>query len=234
MILRGKTRPNVLSVFVALILILALAQRFEGQPPRAPQSPVQVSVAGHLELQGIRVKQIFVQQRGSKYFLFLRRADKNAFAIVDVTNPGNPVLADRNALPEPAGGNVDLPAPGSALAIAFVPDSAPATAAGKPGESLPTETVRLIDLGDPRHPKTIRVFNKVTSVASDDGRKLVFLVNNEGLWISHHRNRPLPDVHVRVRNRTPSRLPMTSSMSREACRPGAWAAKQRSRMKRSA
>lgn len=193
MILHRKTRPNVLSVFVALILILALAQRFEGQPPRAQQSPVQVSVAGHLELQGIRVKQIFVQQRGSKYFLFLRRADKNAFAIVDVTNPGNPVLADRNALPEPAGGNVDLPAAGSALAIAFVPDSAPATTAGKPGDSLPTETVRLIDLGDPRHPKTVRVFNKVTSVASDDGRKLVFLVNNEGLWIiSHHRNRPLP------------------------------------------
>ncbi|HWO36369.1 MAG TPA: hypothetical protein VNO32_46870, partial [Candidatus Acidoferrum sp.] len=158
-----------------------------------PQSPVQVSVAGHLELQGMRVKHIFVQQRGSKYYLLLRRADKNSFAIVDVTNPGNPVITDRNALPEPDGGNVDLPTPGSALAIAFVPDSAPAAAAGKPAESLPTETVRLIDLADPRHPKTLKTFNKVTSVASDDGRKLVFLVNDEGLWIiSHHRNRPLP------------------------------------------
>jgi len=193
MILHGKTRRNILSVSVTLILVLALAHSLEGRTPRAPQSQVQVSVTGHLELQGIRVKQIFVQQRGSKYYLFLRRADKNAFAIVDVTNPGNPVLADKNALPEPAGGNVDLPAPGSALAIAFVPDSAPAAAAGRPDDSLPTETVRLIDLADPRHPKTIRVFNKVTSVASDDGRKLVFIVNNEGLWIvSHHRNRPLP------------------------------------------
>ena len=193
MILHGKIRPKVLSVFVVLLLILALAQRFEGKPPRAQQTPVQVSVAGHLELQGISVKHIFLQQRGSKYYLLLRRADKNAFAIVDVTNPGKPVLTEKSALPEPAGGDVDLPGPGSALAIAFVPDSAPATAAGKPGDSLPTETVRLIDLGDPRHPKTIRVFNKVTSVASDDGRKLVFLANNEGLWIiSHHRNRPLP------------------------------------------
>jgi hypothetical protein len=191
--LRGKARPNILSISVALILMLAFAQRFEGRPPHAPQSPVQVSVAGHLELQGMRVKHIFVQQRGSKYYLLLRRADKNSFAIVDVTNPGNPVITERNALPEPDGGNVDLPTPGSALAIAFVPDSAPAAAAGKPAESLPTETVRLIDLADPRHPKTLKTFNKVTSVASDDGRKLVFLVNDEGLWIiSHHRNRPLP------------------------------------------
>jgi hypothetical protein len=192
---RGKARLNILSVSVALLLVLALAQRFEGQPPRAPQTPVQVSVAGHLELQGIRVKHIFVQHRGSKYYLFLRRTDKNAFVIVDVTNPGKPVVADRNALPEPAGGNVDLPEPGSALAMAFVPESAPAAggAAGKPADSLPTETVRLIDLADPRHPKTLKTFNKVTSVASDDGRKLVFLVNDEGLWIiSHHRNRPLP------------------------------------------
>ena len=193
MTLHGNARPNILPVSVTLILVLALAHSIEGRPPRAAQSPEQVSVTGHLELQGMRVKQMFLQQRGSKYYLLLRRADKNAFAIVDVTNPGSPALADRNALPEPAGGNVDLPAQGSALAIAFVPDSTPAAAAAKPADNLPTETVRLIDLTDPRHPKTLKTFNKVTSVASDDGRKLVFLVNNEGLWvISHHRNRPLP------------------------------------------
>jgi hypothetical protein len=159
-------------VLIALILFLSPAQSQE-----------QVSVAGHMELQGMRVKQMFLQQRGSKYYLFLRRADKNAFAIVDVTNPGKPVLTDRDALPQ-----------GSALAIAFVPDSGSAASAGRAAaDSLPTETVRLVDLTDPRHPKTIKIFNKVISVANDDGRKLVFLVNNEGLWIvSHHRNHPLP------------------------------------------
>ena len=171
--------------FILIVLVLSLS---------SAQSQEQVSVAGHLELQGIRVKQMHLQQRGSKYYLFLRRADKNAFAIIDVTNPSNPVLADKNALAQPAGGSVDLPAPGSALAIAFAPDSGSAASAGRDAaDSLPTETVRLIDLTDPRHPKTIKTFSKVTTVANDDGRKLVFLVNNEGLWIvSHHRNRPLP------------------------------------------
>ena len=133
---------------------------------------------------------------GGKTYLLLRRADQNAFAIVNVSDPAKPLLAEKDDLRQPAGAEVDLPRPGSALAIAFVPErnSAPAASAMPTSAiTLPTESVRLIDLTDPQHPKTLKVFNRVTSVASDDGRKLLFLVNNEGLWIvSHHRNHPLP------------------------------------------
>jgi hypothetical protein len=189
-----KIRPNFLSLSAALFVsILAFAHVLSAQPPRAPQSQEHVSVTGHLDLQGMPVKQILLQQRGDKRCLFLRRADKNAFAIVDVTNPAKPVLVDRDALQQPTGGNVELPPSGSAMAIAFVPDANPGSAAPPSAASLPTESVRLIDLSDPRHPKTVRTFNGVTTVATDDGRKLVFLANNEGLWIvSHHRDRPLP------------------------------------------
>ena len=163
---------------------------------RGPQhSQEQVNVAGHLYLQGMPVKQILQQQRGEKGYLFLRRADNNAFAIVDVTNAAKPVLLDRNALPEPTGGNISLPPTGSALAIAFVPDrrSGSTAAAPAPGAAnLPTETVRLIDLSDPRHPNTVRTFEGVTSVAIDESRKLVFLANNGGLWILSHRELTLP------------------------------------------
>jgi hypothetical protein len=189
-------RPNLLLVSAALFIsTLTLARDTSAQSPTTPQSQEQVSVAGHLDLQGMPVKQILLQQRGNKTFLFLRRADKNAFTLVEVTNPANPVLVAQEALREPAGASVDLPSSGSVLAIVFVPDrnsgstgSAPASVA-----NLPTESIRLIDLSDPKHPKVIRTFNGVTSVASDDGRKLIFLANNEGLWIvSHHRPHPLP------------------------------------------
>jgi hypothetical protein len=144
----------------------------------------------------MQVKQMFLQERGDRNYVFLRRTDRNAFAVVDITNPADPVLADRNVLREPPGGRVELPASGSVLAIAFVPDRDPepaATAAPVSNTSLPTESVRLIDLKDPQHPKTIREFNKVTSVAREDGRNLVLIVNNQGLWIiSHHREHPLP------------------------------------------
>jgi hypothetical protein len=163
---------------------------FAAKPALTTPAQEQIKVAGHLELPGIRVRHMLLQQRGDKYYLFLRRVDKNDFAIVDVTDPTKPVLVDRNSLKEAPGGEVEMPAPGSALAIAFVPDNSSGTASAA---KLATETIHLIDLSDPKRPKTIRTFKGVTSVATDEGRKLVFLVNDEGLWVvSHHRNRPLP------------------------------------------
>jgi hypothetical protein len=53
--------------------------------------------------------------------------------------------------------------------------------------------MQLLDLSDPRHLKQVEAFKGVTSVTTGDGRKLVFILNNEGLWIvSHHRNRSMP------------------------------------------
>jgi len=197
MVFHRKSLLDFVFVSASLVVsIFAFANSVEAQRPRTAQSQEQVSVVGHLDLRGMQVKQIFVQQRGGKNYLLLRRADQNAFAIVNVSDPAKPLLAEKDDLRQPAGAEVDLPRPGSALAIAFVPErnSAPAASAMPASAiTLPTESVRLIDLTDPQHPKTVKIFNRVTSVASDDGRKLVFLVNNEGLWIvSHHRNHPLP------------------------------------------
>jgi hypothetical protein len=58
---------------------------------------------------------------------------------------------------------------------------------------LPTETVRLVDLSDPKHPKTLKTFTGVTSMLPDDSRKLIYIVNSEGLWLVRHRqSRPMP------------------------------------------
>ena len=194
----GTLRPksNSLILLAALFpFILVFTCVLAAQSRRPQHSQEQVNVAGHLDLQGMPVKQILQQQRGEKGYLFLRRADKNAFAIVDVTNAAKPVLLDRNALPEPTGGNISLPPSGSALAIAFVPDrrsGSTAAASAPSAANLPTETVRLIDLSDPQHPNTVRTFEGVTSVAIDESRKLVFLANNGGLWIVSHRELTLP------------------------------------------
>jgi hypothetical protein len=115
--LNGNTRSAFLSIFVVFVVsVVAFANSLAAQPPRTTETQELVSVAGHLDLQGMAVKQIFLQQRGNKYYLFLRRVDKNDFAIVDVTEPTKPVLVDRNSLKEPPGGDVEMPSPGSALA----------------------------------------------------------------------------------------------------------------------
>jgi hypothetical protein len=112
-----------------------------------------LKIVGHLPLEGMRVNQMFVQERDGKYFLYLHRPTKDAFAVVDVSHPDKPVLLSRNDLKGTSGTQVQPPATGSFLAIAVSPDAGPnATPAAVP---LPSETVQLVDMSDPKNAKTL-------------------------------------------------------------------------------
>jgi len=185
-----KIQPGPISLLVFLFASI-LAVMPSGVA--AQSSTEQIKIVGHLDLQGIHVKHIFMQRSGDRCYLYLLRPTKNAFAIVDVTNPEKPVLVDRAALQEPPGGSVDLPEAGSVLAIALTPDQSSATATGSSPVSLSSESVRLLDLTDPKHPRVLKTFNGVTSINADSGRRLIFVANSDGLWIiSHNHERPLP------------------------------------------
>ena len=167
-------------------VLSALAQSSSGLPQE------HVKVVAHLPLDGMHVNQMFVQQRDTKFYLYLHRPTKEGFALVDVTNPEKPVLLSRDAMKVSPGSQVQPPAGGSVLAITVTPDSGPAHAAPT-AVPLPTETVQFVDMSDPKNAKTVKTFKGVTSVYPDDARKLVFLVNGEGLWIVSHRMiRPMP------------------------------------------
>ena len=71
------------------------------------------------------------------------------------------------------------------IAIAEAPDKNPATLTSS---SHPTETVRVLDLSDPRNPKTLETFNKVTSILPDGGHGLIYLTNNDGLYILRYEH----------------------------------------------
>jgi hypothetical protein len=54
-------------------------------------------------------------------------------------------------------------------------------------------TVQFVDTSNPKTAKTVKTFKGVTSLYTDNARKLVYLVNAEGLWIVSHRMiRPMP------------------------------------------
>src|ERR1700741_182195 len=167
--IRHSIRPGRLAFSVALFASsLAGALYSAAQSTSQTSSKEKIEVVGHLELQGMHVKRIIVQQRDGQYYLYLHRANKNAFAIVDVTDPNKPVLIDRAALQEPAGGSVELPAPGSVFGLAFAPDKGQSSMPDS-SATLPTESVRLKDLTDPKHPKIVKTFDGVTRVTTDDG-----------------------------------------------------------------
>jgi len=99
--------------------------------------------------------------------------------VIDVSRPERPSLLKRAAQSNQAtSGNVQMVSPD--VAIAETPERKPDAVSSS---KHPTETVRVLDLSDPRNPKTLQEFGEVTSILPDGNHGLIYLTNNEGLWI---------------------------------------------------
>jgi hypothetical protein len=181
-----------LAFLTAILLSSLVGVRGAAAQTSSGSTQEHVKVVANLPLDGMHVNQMFMQQRDGKFYLYLHRPIKEAFALVDVTNPDKPVLLTRVALKESPGSQVLPPAGGSVLALTVTPEGGSAQAAPTAAQ-LPTETVQFVDTSNPKSAKTVKTFKGVTSVYADDARKLVYLVNGEGLWIVSHRMiRPMP------------------------------------------
>jgi hypothetical protein len=136
------------------------------------------TVLTHIPVPGSAVRQMFLQEENGKRYLYLQQ--NVHFTVVDVTDAKNPKIVERAAV----GGRLQEVGTGLAIAIQSN-DSGQA--------SVPTQSVRLLDLTDPKNPRTVKSFEGVTSIYSEDGRKLIYLANNDGLWVVRHsETRPLP------------------------------------------
>jgi hypothetical protein len=129
---------------------------------------------------------MFLQQEGRKAYLYVRTASQPGYAVFDVTKPEHPRAVNRQ--PE------NLTMLGSGLAISETPDDSktgsPAQAANRTSPQASgkfPESVRVLDVSDPAHPRTIQTFDGVTSMARDDARNLIYVANGDGIWILSHR-----------------------------------------------
>jgi len=139
-------------------------------------APQPASVVAHLPLPGGPVNELVLQQRGSKQYLYVEQDSSEGVAIVDVTTPSQPNVIKREAWPN-ASSTGKLQMIGSRLALAEAPDSAAAETISRTG------TLKVLNLNDPGNPKTILSLSGVTSTLTDDARNLVYIANNDGLWI---------------------------------------------------
>jgi hypothetical protein len=136
-------------------------------------------VIAHITLPGTAVRQMFLQQRDGKQYIYLQQGSH--FTVVDVTDPKKPTIVERVA----SGGSLEWIQ--STLALTASPEK------GQPS-TVSTQVVNVMDLSDPKHPRTVQTFSGVTSILPDDTRQLVFIANNEGLSVLSHKQpyiRPL-------------------------------------------
>ena len=169
---------------VTLFSLLATLALAKDEPPKKP-TDVPATVIAHLPLPQATGNQMLLQRENGKNYLYVQQASKQGFMIVDVSKPEKPNLLKRTADSSQAtAGNLEMVSPD--VAIAEAPEKKPTTLTSS---NRPTETVRVLDLSDPRSPKTLQEFNGVTSLLPDGGHGLIYLTNNEGLWILRY-NRP--------------------------------------------
>jgi hypothetical protein len=196
------SRVFLWSYVVVLSLLPAPALRASEQPVSKP-TDVPATVIAHLPLPQATGSQMLLQKENGKQYLYVQQATKQGFMVVDVTKPEKPSLLKRSAESNQATtGNMEMVSPD--VAIAEAPEKTPATLTSS---SHPTETVRVLDLSDPRNPKTLETFTKVSGLLPDGGHSLMYLTNNEGLWILryHHpsllepaKKKPLCDSNSEI------------------------------------
>jgi hypothetical protein len=172
------------ALFPVLISLLAALAPAKDEPPRKP-TDVPATVIAHLPLPQATGNQMLLQKENGKNYLYVQQASKQGFMVVDVSKPDKPNLLKRTAQPNPAtSGNLEMVSPD--VAIAAAPEKNPTTLTST---NRPTETIRVLDLSDPRNPKTLQEFTGVTSLLPDGSHGLIYLTNNEGLWVLRY-NRP--------------------------------------------
>lgn len=161
--------------FFVFLVALSVA---DDAPPLKP-TDVPATVIAHLPLPQAAGSQMLLQKEDGKNYLYVQQASKQGFMVVDVTKPDKPNLLKRTAQANPAtAGNLQMVTPD--VGIAESPEKKPTTLTSS---NHPTSNVRVLDMSDPRNPKTRQEFNGVTSILPDGGHGLIYVANNEGLWI---------------------------------------------------
>jgi hypothetical protein len=166
--MRTKKR-NAIALTIAAVVLALGSSAFAKKPDKPWQA---ASVIAHLPLQGAAPSQMYLQARGDKRYLYIDQGSSQGYTVVDITKPAQPSVVKRVD-----SGKVQVA--GSNVALAETPEQGKTVA----HSHAPTESVTVLDTSDPANPKALQTFQGVTSVLQDNLRGLIFLTNNEGLWI---------------------------------------------------
>lgn len=194
----GSRRGRALAIF-AVAAVFALASAIHANANNNTKSrptDVPATVIAHLPLASPAGSQMVLQRLGDKRYLYIQQASKQGYMIVEVTKPDFPSFVKRQAASsDSTAGKLEMV--GDNVAIAETPDTASKTAIRSVPSS--TETVRILDLSDPEHPTTLQTFKNVTSILADGGHGIIYLTNDEGLWVLKHNRQPLATRTIKKR-----------------------------------
>ena len=121
---------------------------------------------------------MFFQQDGTREYLYVQQARQHGFTVIDVTKAAKPMVINQVS-------HGTLTLVGSGLAVTETGNSS-VVAATRTDNALPASSIRVLDVSDPAHLQTVRVFDGVTSILQDPARNLIYLADGGGVWIVSH------------------------------------------------
>lgn len=120
------------------------------------------------------MSQIQLRQRGGKQYLYLETSGKPGILVVNITKPKKPAVMKDVDLPKDVQMDwLQMIGHGLALASTSNMERAPVV----------PQTINVLDVSHPDHPRVIQSFNGVTAMVISFDYNLLFFANNEGLWI---------------------------------------------------
>jgi hypothetical protein len=161
-------KRKVIGILCSVVLAGFTPSAFAKKPEKPTQA---ASVIAHLPLEGAVANRMYLQAQDEKRFLYINQGTDQGYTVVDITKPAQPSVVKRVT-----SGKLQVMGPDVALAEA--PESKTVAKS-----HAPTESVSIMDTSDPANPKTVQTFKGVTSLLQDSPRGLIFLTNNDGLWI---------------------------------------------------
>ena len=170
--------------FACLALVLgALLSTTRADPSDGDFSYLPAKVIAHLPLSG-GARQMFLQQEDQREYLYVQQPSQQAVTLIDVTKPERPKVITQLPLE-------NLTMVSSGLAISETPAAertslAAGNVEGPRGSGPVLESVRVFDVSDPAHPRTVQNFDGVTSIVQDSARNLLYVATGDGVWIVSH------------------------------------------------
>jgi hypothetical protein len=160
-----------LSVFIIAGLLTNGGSRALARKPSTKatvQNDDKIEVIGHIAFDGTGVNQVTTGEHWRKNYLYLNSVGK--ITVVDVTNGGRPSITSeyRYSL--------------LAAQVQVVVGNSALLADAQPAPHVPS-SISILSFANPADPKIVRQFTNVTGLLIDSRRGLIYVVNNEGLWI---------------------------------------------------
>jgi hypothetical protein len=179
------------AITTLMVLALAIPSQLQAKDPHKTTPAKGPEIVGHIALNAAMTQQMFSRRDNkARLYLYCLSAAGQAVSVIDITDAAHPALISEVAYSGPTGaGNVQTL--GMNTELVEVPDQ-PAN----PANALPAKSITLVDVSNPAAPHVTLRFAGVTAVTRDDSRSLLFIANNEGVWVVRHYEPP--DVGVKA------------------------------------